>query len=646
MSRLPFLPIYIPFGQFVPICFTLTTDSLFPPADPKFAEYDSCKRSKIAMEICTSEESYYKKLDTLDKNLAGPLSRNGIITAEECSTIFRHIQVLLNLSHCLLVHLHSRMEGWDERITLIGDLFLDLGHHMKVFISYAVHHVIGAQLILKLNNQERFRSWLEAAKEECEWTLNSLLIEPIQRIPRYELLLKDLLKYTAVDHPDTPLLREALAFVQKIAQDCNESVKRGENELKLYSITRRFPNDEVNVIVSRGATTIKERVRPSVAGGIGRSFRRPRRNSTSNRSVDSTLTFRTFFEREHKRLFVKEGPLMKTAAKFTDPSERYLFLCSDVLLIAQSTSRGHKRFKLKERVLLRHAWVTDTLSLTGDGSIPDRGLIFGTPCKVYHFLASSSEEKTEWFGLLHSHIFTQKRLFQKLLSHLSIPDERYFCVRAKAKTHHIGILKDELSFRGGEEVWVMGFKEDGGEGGEKWKPGLYATQQPFNPSPEWYFGSQKNGSFGWFPAQCSFGADSKRLEPSMEELKPATMSVVLGLKQRMRELTGRQVAPLTESERAVKVCMGEGNFKMLRIPSQGRVEDVVRKYFRPRPERSRQWTLVAQSLDESFQRLLGDDEDPGEVVDFWGKSKDQMRFVLKQTMATNHTSSHLLTLVS
>ena len=65
------------------------------------------------------------------------------------------------------------------------------------------------QLILKLNNQERFRSWLEAAKvatfstwqhcvdvvkfwdqllqEECEWTLNSLLIEPIQvRLPFFD----------------------------------------------------------------------------------------------------------------------------------------------------------------------------------------------------------------------------------------------------------------------------------------------------------------------------------------------------------------------------------------------------------------------------------------------------------------------------
>ena len=44
----------------------------------------------------------------------------------------------------------------------------------------------------------------------------------------------------------------------------------------------------------------------------------------------------------------------------------------------------------------------------------DAGFILGTPSKVYHFLASSSEEKTEWFATLHSHIFTQKRLFQKV----------------------------------------------------------------------------------------------------------------------------------------------------------------------------------------------------------------------------------------
>ena len=34
-------------------------------------------------------------------------------------------------------------------------------------------------------------------------------------------------------------------------------------------------------------------------------------------------------------MFIKEGAVSKTKSDFTDPSERYLFMCSDVLLISQ-----------------------------------------------------------------------------------------------------------------------------------------------------------------------------------------------------------------------------------------------------------------------------------------------------------------------
>ena len=37
---------------------------------------------------------------------------------------------------------------------------------------------------------------MEKTELECQRTLDSLLLEPIQRVPRYELLLKDLLKHT------------------------------------------------------------------------------------------------------------------------------------------------------------------------------------------------------------------------------------------------------------------------------------------------------------------------------------------------------------------------------------------------------------------------------------------------------------------
>ena len=80
-------------------------------------------------------------------------------------------------------------------------------------------------------------------------------------------------------------------------------------------------------------------------------------------------------------------------------------------LCAQPTNRSHKTFKLKERVLLAHAWITDAGSLTGQIRLPEHGFILGTPKKLYHFLAPSADEKNNWFQELQSKIFSQKRLF-------------------------------------------------------------------------------------------------------------------------------------------------------------------------------------------------------------------------------------------
>ncbi len=37
----------------------------------------------------------------------------------------------------------------------------------------------------------------------------------------------------------------------QIATDCNENIRRSENEMKLFSITKRFPNDEVDIVAAR-----------------------------------------------------------------------------------------------------------------------------------------------------------------------------------------------------------------------------------------------------------------------------------------------------------------------------------------------------------------------------------------------------------
>jgi hypothetical protein len=41
---------------------------------------------------------------------------------------------------------------------------------------------------------------------------------PVQRIPRYELLLRELCQYTEKDHPDFRLLRQASRDVSSVAK--------------------------------------------------------------------------------------------------------------------------------------------------------------------------------------------------------------------------------------------------------------------------------------------------------------------------------------------------------------------------------------------------------------------------------------------
>lgn len=66
--------------------------------------------------------------------------------------------------------------------------------------------------------------------------------------------------------------------------------------------------------------------------------------------------------------------------------------------------------------MLVHAWVTDTASImtTNGGKVPERGFILGTPRRIYHFLAANVGEKNSWFQELQTHIFKQKRLFNRV----------------------------------------------------------------------------------------------------------------------------------------------------------------------------------------------------------------------------------------
>lgn len=58
-----------------------------------------------------------------------------------------------------------------------------------------------------INNEYVFKQQLDTDPRVQSSRLESIIIMPIQRIPRYKLLLEDLLKRTPESHPDSNLLK-------------------------------------------------------------------------------------------------------------------------------------------------------------------------------------------------------------------------------------------------------------------------------------------------------------------------------------------------------------------------------------------------------------------------------------------------------
>ena len=67
-----------------------------------------------------------------------------------------------------------------------------------------------------------------------------LLIQPIQRIPRYPLLLSRILELSPPDHPDHAPLQRAVDQVMDVAQHLNESLRRREEELRVLDLQKCF----------------------------------------------------------------------------------------------------------------------------------------------------------------------------------------------------------------------------------------------------------------------------------------------------------------------------------------------------------------------------------------------------------------------
>lgn len=108
-----------------------------------------------------------------------------------------------------------------------------------------------------LQTKKKFVEFLrDKYAREPSLDLSSLLIQPIQRIPRYELLFSDIIRSSETEYLlDAPALHQCLSLVQEIARLVNDRKRETDELRKLSNLQKEFPCIRV-----RSLENLRERV--------------------------------------------------------------------------------------------------------------------------------------------------------------------------------------------------------------------------------------------------------------------------------------------------------------------------------------------------------------------------------------------------
>ena len=78
--------------------------------------------------------------------------------------------------------------------------------------------------------------------------LEALLIVPIQRVPRYRLLLTELVSLTEETDQEFTILSAALKQIEAVAQHINEQIREQENMQRMIRIQRSLAHGNPKVV--------------------------------------------------------------------------------------------------------------------------------------------------------------------------------------------------------------------------------------------------------------------------------------------------------------------------------------------------------------------------------------------------------------
>jgi len=204
-------------------------------------------RMMAIMELYQTEITYVNSMKVLIKYYMNPLNpkNNKILTLQQYNTIFpKVIKTIYEFNKKFLKDIEKVCSN-DDDTDSIGDIFLEYCNYFKLYQTYMNNHEHAIKILSEVQKgNNKFVKYCDKIQIHTDNNiLASYLILPIQRIPRYVLLLKQIIKETIKcdkNDPDLNHLNRALKEIEKVTRFINDKVGCYKRREKVRDIENQF----------------------------------------------------------------------------------------------------------------------------------------------------------------------------------------------------------------------------------------------------------------------------------------------------------------------------------------------------------------------------------------------------------------------
>lgn len=285
-------------------------------------------RTKLLREVVESEATYLSACAAalqhfLPAMQAATNQNPPPLHLKDVQAIFGSLDLIYALNSEILVKMQNRLKEWPKS-QKFGDILSEAAPRLQIYTDYVNNFDVASEVYKRLYANKAFQDLMKTCMEKAKSRLDlpSLLIQPVQRLPRYQLLLKELIKLSDETHVDRKNLQEAVQKITAVNVEINKRKKEMDNAARINSIKREISGLDADLQVPN-------------------------------------------------RLFIRSGAVGFSSSRVKGTSHAQVYLFNDVVIVAKMLKKDSPPpFELQEKIQMPKIEVQDVDKSTPEHACP------------------------------------------------------------------------------------------------------------------------------------------------------------------------------------------------------------------------------------------------------------------------------------